>query len=77
MNGAEQIGPVLRGGLPVAAGPEQDRLVALGHIGAPRAQVDDELVHADPADARSPPAVDQHLQPVAQRPEDAVGITDR
>src|SRR5690242_5150367 len=58
VDGAEQIGPVLRGGLTTGARPEQDRLVALGHVGAARAEVDDELVHADPPDARPPPAVD-------------------
>src|SRR5208337_3992948 len=61
VDGAEQIGPVLCGGFTAAAGPEQDRLVAFGHVDLTGTQVDDELVHADPPDARPPPAVDQHV----------------
>src|ERR1700739_5054019 len=35
VDGAEQIRPVLGGGLAPGAGTEQDRLVALGHIDLP------------------------------------------
>src|SRR6516162_5825158 len=47
VDGAKQVGPILCGGLAFAARPEQDRLVAFGHIGLSGTQVDDELVHAD------------------------------
>src|ERR1700758_5664827 len=77
VDGAEQIGPVLGGGFAAAAGPEQDRLVAFDDIDRTGTQVDEELVHADPPDAGPSPAVDQHVQPSSQRPENTVGVSDR
>src|ERR1700747_1115347 len=50
VDGAEQIRPVLGGGLAPSAGTEQDRLVAFGHIDLPGTQVDEELGHAEPTD---------------------------
>src|ERR1700752_4033153 len=77
VDGAEQICPVLRGGFASGAGPEQDRLVAFGHIGLAGTQVDEELVHADPPDAGPPPAVDHPLEAPTQRPGHAVRVADR
>src|SRR5277367_5865639 len=77
VDGAEQIGPVLRGGFASAARPEQDRLVTFGDIDLPGTQVDQELIHTDSSDARPPPAVDQHLKSPAERPEHAIRVADR
>src|ERR1700758_3042609 len=62
VDGAEQIGPVLGGGFASGAGAEEDRPAAPGPVRPSGTQVDEELVHADPADAGAPPAVKQHLQ---------------
>src|ERR1700754_1086511 len=77
VDGAQHFGPVLRGGVAVDAGPEKDRLVAVGDVAGVGAEVNDELVHADSADVRPQPAVDQYIHPSAQCAEHAVGVSDR
>src|ERR1700722_13368189 len=57
VDGADQIGPLLGGGLTAGAGTEEDRFVAFGHVDPTGTEVDQELVHADPADAAPTPTV--------------------
>ena len=77
VDGAEEIGPILRRGLALRAGAEQNGVVTLGHVDLTGTEVHHELVHADSTDAASRPAVDQHVDAAAQGPEHTVGITDR
>src|SRR6185312_10985435 len=77
MDGVERVGPVLGCGLAVGAGPEQYRGVALAHTCLSWSKVDDELVHADPADVWATPPVDQHVEATAERAVHTVGVTDR
>src|ERR1700756_324692 len=55
VDGVQSVGPVLRRRLTVGARAEQDRGVALAHTRFTRAEVDDELAHAEPAHDAPPP----------------------
>ena len=69
VDGVEQVRPVLRGGFAVAAGAEQDgRRRPRATSVCAGSEIDDELVHADAADAGPPTAVDQHVDAAAQSP---------
>src|SRR6202140_2891754 len=77
VDGVERFRPVLSRRLAVSTGAEEDRSVALAHAGLAGSEVDDELVHADPADVGPPAAVDQHVEAAAQSPVHPVGVPDR
>ena len=74
-DGADGLRPVLGGRLAAVAGAEEDDL------GAGRRQlaveVDDDLVHADPAADRAQRVLDPHRRGVAGRAGDAVAVPGR
>src|SRR4051812_20044495 len=73
-DGAGRLRPVLGGGLAAVAGAEEDRLGA--DRGLVPAEVDDELVHRDPARDGPPLAADQHRAGAGGVPRDAVAVPD-
>ena len=74
-DGAGRVGPVLRGRLAVVAGAEQHHLVARRDVVV--AEVEHELVHADPAGDGPAAPGSEHRPDVAAGARDAVGVAER
>src|ERR1700722_1458078 len=73
--GAEGVGPLLRGGLARVAGPEQDHLVV--GLGGQVADVDHHVVHVDGAGDGEPPAAHLHLRGAGGEPGHALVVAER
>ncbi len=79
MDGVERVRPVLRVGhaAVTVTVAEEHGGIALLDSRAVRSEVDDHLVHADPADSGTPIVAEPHLETTAERARDPVRVADR